>query len=203
MDSLGEGADNDKRKTTKESEAKYNFSMTHGATVCSLAALSRFRTSQFEASSGASINKSLFISANNFVSHAERNCLQCSLRFANGIPAISESPRNDSMVDNDIVSTLQQFTDFLLLIYSHRTHIRRIFILSQSWIAEPPGPGIICSLFFTAYRGCFFHALLFREALESTVNTWQRQAAGYRYGPPDPAVPFPMPIDVEALLLAT
>jgi len=117
MDPLGEGANKDKRKTTKESEAKYNFSVTHAAAICSFATsdkpLSRFRTSQFEASSGTSINKSLFISANNFVSHAERNCLQCSLRFANGIPAISESPRNDSVDDNDIVSTLQQFKDFL------------------------------------------------------------------------------------------
>jgi hypothetical protein len=75
--------------------------------------LSRFRISQFEAASGTSINNSLFISANNIVSHAERNCLQCSRRFVNGFPVILESPRNDSMDDNSIVSTLQQFMDFL------------------------------------------------------------------------------------------
>ena len=113
MDPPGEGAKEDKRKTTRESEAKYNFSMTHAATFAHSRPLSRFRTSLFEASSGTSINKSLFITANNFVSHAEPNCLQCFLRFANGIPAISESSRDVSMDDNDIVSTLQQFMDFL------------------------------------------------------------------------------------------
>jgi len=37
MDPPGEGASKDKRKTTKESEAEYKFSMTHAATVCSFA----------------------------------------------------------------------------------------------------------------------------------------------------------------------
>jgi len=166
--------------------------------------LSRFCTSLFEGSSGTNINKSLFISANNFVLQTERNCLQCPLRVADGIPAVLASPRNNNMDDDDIVVSIPPtIYGLLLLMHAHRTHIRRIYFLSQSWIAGPPGPRTICFLFFTVYRSCSFHALMCREALKSTVNAWQREAAGYRYGSPGPAVPFPTPIDVEALLLAT